>query len=64
VDAHVGDHIIVESRKVGGGRKSGEVVEVIDGAGGRHYRIRWDDGHESVVYPSSDAFVVSVGDRN
>jgi len=60
VDAHIGDRILIESRKVGGGRKSGEVVEVIQGAGGQHYRIRWDDDHESIVYPSSDATVVSA----
>jgi hypothetical protein len=59
MDAQVGDRIFVESRKVGGGRKSGDVVEVISGSGGQHYRIRWDDGHESIVYPSTDAFVVS-----
>jgi hypothetical protein len=58
MDAHMGDRIIVESRRVGGGRKSGEVIEVMGGVGGQHYRIRWDDGHESIVYPSSDAFVV------
>jgi hypothetical protein len=21
----------------------------------RHFRVRWDDGHESLFYPSSDA---------
>jgi hypothetical protein len=58
MDASVGDRIIVESRKVGSSRKCGEVVDVIEGSGGRHYRVRWDDGHESITYPSSDAFVV------
>ena len=62
MEAHEGDRIFVESRKVGGGRKSGEVVEVITGTSGQHYRIRWDDGHESIVYPSTDAFVVSGSD--
>lgn len=57
MEAHAGDRIIIESRKVGGGRKSGEVVEVISGASGAHYRVRWDDGHESIMYPSSDATV-------
>ena len=59
MDAHVGDRIVVESRKVGGGRKTGEVAEVVDGTSGQHYRVRWDDGHESIVYPSTDAFVVT-----
>lgn len=57
MDAHVGDRIIFESRKVGGGRKTGEVAEVMTGASGPHYRVRWEDGHESIVYPSTDAFV-------
>jgi hypothetical protein len=60
MDAQVGDCIIVESNKVGGARKSGEVLEVIGGAGGRHYRIRWEDGHESIVFPSSDATVLTA----
>lgn len=55
----VGDQIIIESRKVGTGRKTGEILEVIHGSGGVHYRVRWDDGHESIVYPSSDASIVS-----
>ena len=49
MEAALGDRILVESRKVGGVRKAGEVVEVIEGLGGRHYRVRWDDGHDSVV---------------
>ena len=57
MNAHVGDHIIIESNKVGGGRKTGEVVQIIEGASGPHYRIHWDDGHESTVFPSTDAFV-------
>ncbi len=64
MDAQVGDRIMIESNKVGGTRKSGEVLEVIDGAGGKHYRIGWEDGHESIVYPSSDAFVVSGGGQS
>jgi hypothetical protein len=61
MDANVGDRIIVESKKVGSARKSGEVREVIDGAGGKHYRVVWEDGHESIVFPSSDASVVTAG---
>ncbi len=61
MEAHTGDRIVIESRKVGGGRKTGEVIEVIEGVGGRHYRVRWDDGHETILYPSADAFVTSGG---
>jgi hypothetical protein len=38
----VGDRIVIESRKVDAGRKTGEIVEVIHGSGGEHYRVRWD----------------------
>lgn len=33
--------------------------EVLDGAGGKHNGVGWDDGHESIVFPTSDASVVS-----
>jgi hypothetical protein len=55
MEAHEGDRIIVESNKVGGGQRSGEIVEVILGASGAHYRVRWDDGRETTFFPSSDA---------
>lgn len=63
MDAHVGDRIVVESNKVGGSRRSGQVLEVIEGSGGQHYRVGWQDGHESIVYPSSDASVVTTPQR-
>jgi hypothetical protein len=55
MEAHEGDRIIVESNKVGGGQRSGEIVEVILGPSGAHYRVRWDDGRETTFFPSSDA---------
>jgi len=54
----VGDRIIVQGSKVGQARRDGEIVEVIDTPGPRHYRVRWSDGHESIFFPSSDARVV------
>ena len=27
---------------------------------GEHYRVRWDDGHESTFFPGTDAYVVHV----
>lgn len=60
MEAQVGDRITVESNKVGGATRTGEVVEVIPGAGGSaHYRVRWDDGHETTFFPSSDAHVTA-----
>ena len=39
----------------------GEVIEVIGQGVREHYRIRWQDGHESVCFPGPDARVVSAG---
>ena len=58
MEAQKGDRITVESNKVGGGVRTGEIVEVIPGSGGaNHYRVRWDDGRETTFFPSSDAHV-------
>src|SRR5207237_464895 len=58
MEAQVSDRIVVEGSKVGQERRNGEIVEVIDTPGPRHYRVRWSDGHESIFFPSSDARVV------
>jgi hypothetical protein len=59
MEAQVGDRIILEGSKVGQGRRDGEIVEVIEAPGPRHYRVRWSDGHERIFFPSSDARVVA-----
>jgi Domain of unknown function (DUF1918) len=63
VHAKTGDRIVVESAHVGQPRREGEVLEVVPGDGDReHYRVRWDDGHESIYFPSSDCRVVGGGE--
>jgi len=47
----VGDRIIVEPTHVGGEPRVGEIMEVIHGEAGVHYRVRWSDGHESLFTP-------------
>ena len=60
MEAHKGDRITVESQKVGGGVRTGEVVEVLPGASGTtHYRVLWDDGRETTFFPSSDAHLTT-----
>ena len=56
MEAQKGDRITVESNKVGGAVRTGEVVEVIHGAtgGGDHYVVRWEDGRQTTFFPSSD----------
>ncbi len=55
--ARTGDLVIVAGHKVGEDRRVGEVLEVLGDAGHEHYRVRWEDGHESVFYPSNDATI-------
>ena len=57
VHAKTGDRIVVESAHIGQPRREGEVLEVVRGER-EHYRVRWDDGHESIYFPSSDCRVV------
>jgi hypothetical protein len=64
MDAHVGDRILVESEQVGTPAREGEILEVIEGAGRVRYRIRWDDGHESVLTPSVGVARVIPADRS
>jgi hypothetical protein len=53
----VGDLVVVDGRRVGQGRRIGEILEVLGEPGHEHYRVRWGDEHESVFYPSSDATI-------
>jgi uncharacterized protein DUF1918 len=50
-----GDRIVVESEQVGQPPREGEILEVIEGQLTVRYRIRWEDGHESVFAPSGGA---------
>lgn len=55
--AAVGDRLHVHSRAVGKEEQVGEVVEVQGPDGGPPYRVRYQDGHESVVFPGPDCTV-------
>jgi len=59
--AEVGDEIVVDAPQTGGLPRAGEVLEVCDPDGVVHYRVRWDDGHETLFFPGSDAHVVHLG---
>ena len=52
-----GDVIVVEGHRVGEGRRIGEILEVLGEPGHEHFRVRWDDGRETVFYPSNDAVI-------
>jgi Domain of unknown function (DUF1918) len=51
----------IEARGVHGqAARRGEIVEVLGQAGHEHYRVRWDEQHESIVYPS-DGVIITPG---
>ena len=51
----------IESRGVHGqAPRRGEIIEVLGREGHEHYRVRWDERHESIVYPA-DGVIVTPG---
>jgi hypothetical protein len=57
--AQVGDLIEIHGHRLGEPRCSGEILEVL-GTAYEHYRVRWEDGHESFFTPGSDAVIRRV----
>jgi Domain of unknown function (DUF1918) len=54
--ARVGDRI--EARGLHGQpSRRGEIVELLGTAGHEHYRVRWDDQHESIAYPTDGVII-------
>jgi hypothetical protein len=51
----VGKRVVAESESTGRRHRSGVVEEVLRGDPSPRYRIRWDDGHESIYTPASGA---------
>jgi hypothetical protein len=55
--AHSGDALLVRGHHVGEHDRQAVIIEVHGHDGEPPYVVRWEDGHESVFFPSSDAFV-------
>jgi len=55
--ARVGD--VIETRGTHGRpARRGEIVELLGGDGHEHYRVRWDEQHESIVYPADGVVII------
>ena len=50
-----GDRVEVESESTERSPRTGVVEEVVQGTTQPRYRIRWDDGHESIYTPAAGA---------
>ena len=64
MQANVGDEIVVDGVNLGDPKREGEILEVETSGGVVHYRVRWDDGHETIFYPGSTTHVVNLRSKS
>jgi hypothetical protein len=57
MQAEIGDHLHVHSNSVGARDRVAEIVEIQGSDGQPPYLVRFEDGHESLVFPGSDCVV-------
>jgi hypothetical protein len=55
MDLEVGERVAAESESTERPARKGTVEERLGEASSRRYRIRWDDGHESIYTPAAGA---------
>jgi hypothetical protein len=60
--AKPGDRLVVRGHHLGEPERDAEVIEVLGKDGAPPYLVRWEDGHESEVFPGSDIFIDHLGD--
>ena len=53
--ARAGDEIVVSGHSVGTSERKATIVEVLGEQGHERFRLRWEDGHESILSPGEDA---------
>lgn len=56
IEGKAGDRLVIESERAGQPGREGVILEVLTGMGGTHYRVRWNDGHESTYFPSGTGY--------
>ena len=52
-----GEVLVIAGHRVGEAQQLAEILEVLGKPGHAHFRVRWEDGHETTIYPGSDALV-------
>jgi uncharacterized protein DUF1918 len=55
MELKAGDRVEVESESTERPPRAGVIEEVVQGPPSPRYRIRWDDGHESIYTPAAGA---------
>jgi hypothetical protein len=57
MQASAGERILIRGKSVDSPDRHGEIVEVRGADGAPPYLVRFDDGHETLVYPGADCVV-------
>ena len=57
MQAKVGETLILKANHVGEPDREGEILEVRGTDGAPPFLVRFDDGHEGLVFPGPDAVV-------
>lgn len=57
IQAKPGDVVVVHGHTTGDPGRTGVIVEVLGSGEQEHFRVRWDEEHESLYWPGSDATV-------
>ena len=55
--AQIGERLCIHGRTVGQHDQEGEIIEVRGPEGEPPYVVRFDDGHEKLVFPGPDAHI-------
>lgn len=59
--AQVGDLIEITGHTVGDAPRRAEIQEILGEPGHEHFRVRWEDDHESIYFPGEDAVIRRPG---
>jgi hypothetical protein len=62
MEGNVGDAIVVESERAGQSARRGLIEEVLQRDPPR-FRVRWDDGHETIFSPAGGVARIETGRR-
>jgi hypothetical protein len=54
----IGDRVVLESERAGQAAREGGILEVLGAGEGVHYRVLWDNGHESTFFPSGGSITI------
>jgi hypothetical protein len=55
--ARPGDVVVIHGHHLGEHEQLGEILEILGEQAHVHFRVLWEDGHESVFYPGEDAAI-------